>query len=91
MKDMLLHQLEALKKTLEEGQHGTNAHWKIAEALNQIRESVLEASIHQDKAVLAKIVLPVDVEREGSYTLEREDGLRLCRQLLAAIANLPPI
>jgi predicted nucleotide-binding protein len=65
---------------------GRNIHWRIAEALNLIRDQLLEGLEVEEREMWARLAQPMDVERPeggGPYTASADDGLRLCDQMLS--------
>jgi hypothetical protein len=81
MNKMLRGQLAALMTVLERsGDH--NTHWTVGESLNTIRDAVLSESSSEDRELLEKLALPIEVDKTGPVSLETGNGLRLCRQLL---------
>lgn len=83
-KSKLLFQLNRLRENVRyRDELGSNCHWQIGEALNNIRSSILESSTTEERKSIEKLILPIQVLREGPYSVESSDALRLCDQLIS--------
>ena len=78
---VLLYQLNAIRENVQRAPG--SSHWQIGLAINSIRDMLISSCSEQEAKAVEKLCNPIEIRREGPYTVERGDATRLCDQLIS--------
>lgn len=82
----MARQLASVRETLHRNLVGHyNSHWKLGQSLNAIRAVLRHKLTEDEQSTFDWVVAPVSVDRHAPYTLETQDAMRLCDQLLSYV------
>lgn len=89
---LLLSQIQSLSRVIEQKQGTGHRHWRVGHSLNTFRQLLLSLTPEAQRAFVAYLITPVDVEypekgTSGVYTVDPLEAARLFDQLVAFLQN----
>ncbi len=82
MNKQLLLQINSLRENiLVSHKSRVNCHWQIGEALNGIYKLLIESATEEERKMMESLFAPINIKRDGPYTVHASDALRFCDQL----------